>query len=181
LFILKYPRVIWHYAQGMAALSRDKTASAKRHLSAMKSIMQDTTIKHLTIWGINNLSDLCMIASKTLEGEIQASKKNYSKAVSLLREAVACEDVLNYNEPPDWFFSVRHNLGAVLIEAGLYQEAIEVYNEDLKSFPENGWALIGLVNAFEKLGEKDKVNEFKNRFEDAWKYADIKIASSRIL
>ena len=67
------------------------------------------------------------------------------------------------------------------MEAGSYQEATEVYNEDLKSFPENGWALIGLMNAFEKLGDKDKVIEMKNRFEDAWKYADIKIASSRIL
>jgi tetratricopeptide (TPR) repeat protein len=178
---LKYPRVIWHYAQGMAALSQDETASAKRHLRAMKSIMQDTTIKQLTIWGINNLYDLCMIASKTLEGEIQASKKNYYRAVALLGEAVVFEDVLNYNEPPDWFFSVRHNLGAILIEAGSYQEAIEVYNEDLESFPENGWALIGLMNAFEKLGEKDKFNEMKSRFEDAWKYADIKISSSRIL
>ncbi len=178
---LKYPRVIWHYAQGMAALSQDKTVRAKRHLRAMKSIMQDTTIRQLTIWGINNLSDLCLIASKTLEGEIQASKQNYTSAVVLLREAVALEDALNYNEPPDWFFSVRHNLGAVLMEAGNYQEATGVYLEDLKNFPENGWALIGLMNAFEKLGEKDKVNEMKNRFEDAWKYADIKIASSRIL
>ena len=147
----------------------------------MKSIMQDTTIKQLTIWGINNLYDLCLIASKTLEGEIQARKKNYSIAVALLREAVAIEDALNYNEPPDWFFSVRHNLGAVLMEAGNYQEAVEVYNEDLKSFPENGWALIGLMNAFEKLGEANKSNELKSRFDDAWKYADIKIASSRIL
>jgi tetratricopeptide (TPR) repeat protein len=178
---LKYPRVIWHYAQGMAALSQDKTVRANRHLRAMKSIMQDTTIRQLTIWSINNLYDLCLIASKTLEGEIQASKRNYTSAVILLREAVALEDALNYNEPPDWFFSVRHNLGAVLMEAGSYQEAAGVYLEDLKSFPENGWALIGLMNAFEKLGEKDKVNEVKNRFEDAWKYADIKIASSRIL
>ena len=178
---LKYPRVIWHYAQGMKALSQDENASAKRHLRAMKSIMQDTTIKQLTIWNINNLYDLCTIASKTLEGEIQARKKNYSKAVALLKEAVACEDALNYNEPPDWFFSVRHNLGAVLIESGNYREAVDVYNEDLKSFPENGWALMGLMNAFEKLGEKGKVNEFKNRFADAWKYADIKIGSSRIL
>jgi hypothetical protein len=37
------------------------------------------------------------------------------------------------------------------------------------------------MNAYERLGEKDKVIEFKNRFEDAWKYADIKIATSRIL
>jgi hypothetical protein len=46
---------------------------------------------------------------------------------------------------------------------------------------ENGWALKGLMNAYEKLGVKKKYNETKNRFESAWKYADIKINASRIL
>jgi tetratricopeptide (TPR) repeat protein len=178
---LKYPRVIWHYSEGMAALSEDHIARAKKHLSEMKSIMRDTTIKKLTIWNINNLYDLCQIASYTLEGEIHARKKDYSMAISELRKAIAMEDALNYNEPPDWFFSVRHNLGAVLIQAGKYQDAIRVYEEDLKKLPENGWALIGLMNVYEKLGEKNKYTEMKNRFENAWRYADIKIASSRIL
>jgi tetratricopeptide (TPR) repeat protein len=178
---LKYPRVIWNYSKGMAALSEDHIAKAKRHLSEMKSIMQDTSIKKLTIWYINNLYDLCQIASHTLEGEIHARKKDYSMAISELREAIAMEDALNYNEPPDWFFSVRHNLGAVLIQAGNYQDAISVYEEDLQRLPENGWALIGLMDAYNKLGNKTKYLDIKTRFEDAWKYADIKIASSRIL
>jgi tetratricopeptide (TPR) repeat protein len=178
---LKYPRVIWHYAQGMAALSEHKTARAKMHLATMRSIMQDSALKQLTIWGINNLYDICLIASHTLEGEIQASKKNYTKAVTQFREAIAVEDALNYNEPPDWFFSVRHNLGAVLIDAGNYKDAISVYEKDLQTYPENGWALAGLMNTYEKLGEKEKYLEVKSRFEEAWKFADIKIASSRIL
>jgi tetratricopeptide (TPR) repeat protein len=178
---LKYPRVIWHYSQGMAELSQNNIAKAKNHLGEMKSIMQDTSIKKLTIWNINNLYDLCLIASHTLEGEIDARKKNYSRAITELRAAVAIEDALNYNEPPDWFFSVRHNLGAVLIEVGNYQDAIRVYAEDLKTFPENGWALIGMMNAYEKLGEKTKYLEYRNRFSEAWKNADIKITSSRIL
>lgn len=179
--LLKYPRVIWHYSNGMADLSQNKIGKAQKHLREMKFIMQDTTIKKLTIWNINNLYDLCEIASRTLEGEIHAREKDYSRAIAELREATAMEDALNYNEPPDWFFSVRHNLGAVLIQAGKYQDAIRVYEEDLQKLPENGWALIGLMNAYEKLGEKNKYIEMKNRFEDAWKYADIKIASSRIL
>ncbi len=40
---------------------------------------------------------------------------------------------------------------------------------------------MGLMNAYQKLGDKKKYNETKIRFEAAWKYADIKIASSRIL
>ena len=178
---LKYPLVVWHYAQGMAMLSQNNITEAKKHLNMMKKIMLDTKIKDLTIWGINNVYDLCTIAAKTIEGEINAKGKKYDNAISLLKEAVAKEDALNYNEPPDWFFSVRHHLGAVLIDAGQHKAAIKVYEEDLKNFPKNGWALKGLMNAYEKLGNKKKYNETKVLFETAWKYADIIISSSRIL
>ena len=178
---LQYPNVIWHYAQGMAKLSKNKIPEAKEHLREMHTIMADTTIKDLTIWGINSIYDLCIIASKTLDGEINAKEKNYTKAIALLNEAIIKEDALNYDEPPDWFFSIRHHLGAVLIDAGKYQEAIKVYSDDLKTFRENGWALAGLMNAYEKSGDKKKYAETKIRFDQAWKYADIKITSSRIL
>lgn len=178
---LKYPSVIWHYAQGMARLSQNKTGDAKKHLIEMKLIMTDTTIKALTIWGINNVYDLCEIAAKTLDAEINAKENKYDVAISIFKEAVAKEDALNYDEPPDWFFSVRHHLGAVLIDAGKYQEAIKVYDEDLRTYRENGWALTGLMNAYEELGEKVKSEEVKFRFDEAWKHADIKITSSRIL
>jgi len=178
---LKYPLVIWHYAQGMAMLSQNNVAESKKHLDSMKKIMLDTKIKDLTIWDGNSLYDLCTIASKTLDGEINAKEKNYAKAISLLKEAVAKEDALDYNEPPDWFFSVRHHLGAILLDAGKYKEAVKVYENDLKNYPKNGWALRGLMNSYEKLGDKKKYQETKRGFETAWKYADIKINSSRIL
>lgn len=169
------------FAQGMVMLSENKLIEAEKHLDQIKGIIIDTTLKDLTIWGINSLYDLCIIASKTLEGEISAKEKNYPRAISLLKEAVAKEDDLNYDEPPDWFFSVRHHLGAVLIDAGKFTEAIKIYKEDLEIYRENGWALRGLMNAYEKFNDKKKYDEIKSRFEAAWKYADIKINSSRIL
>lgn len=178
---LKYPSVIWHYAQGMARLSQNQLLEAKQQLTEMKNIMTDTRIKDLTIWGINSVFDLCVIAAKTLEAEIYAKEKKFPAAISLLKEAVAQEDALNYNEPPDWFFSVRHHLGAVLLEAGKFKEAVTVYEEDLKIYPENGWALRGMMNAFEKLGDKGRYERTKLRFEKAWKNADVDISSSRIL
>lgn len=177
---LKYPSVIWHYAHGMVMLSQSKTSEAKKHLAQMKAIMADTTLKSLTIWGINSVFDLCLIASKTLEGEINAKEKKYTSAISLLQEATKIEDALNYNEPPDWFFSVRHHLGAVLIEAERFQEAQKVYEKDLKNYPKNGWALKGLMNTYERIGNRVKYNDAKKQFDEAWKYADIKISSSRI-
>jgi tetratricopeptide (TPR) repeat protein len=178
---LKYPSVIWHYAQGMAMLSKNQTVQARKHLASMRKIMTDPKIKDLTIWGINSVFDLCEIASKTLEGEIYAREKKYNQAILLLKEAVAKEDALNYNEPPDWFFSVRHHLGAVLISAGKYKDAVKIYEDDLKNFPNNGWALKGLIIAFEKLDDKKKSKEATIRFNNVWKYADIEITSSRIL
>ncbi|MDQ6473108.1 hypothetical protein RB619_20910 [Flavobacterium sp. LHD-80] len=57
----------------------------------------------------------------------------------------------------------------------------KVYLEDLKIYPNNGLALKGLMNAYEKLGDQKNYNQAKIRFDKAWKYADIKINSSRIL
>jgi len=37
------------------------------------------------------------------------------------------------------------------------------------------------MNAYEKLGDKKKYDETKIRFDETWKYAEIKITSSRIL
>lgn len=178
---LKYPLVVWHYSQGMAMLATSKNVEAKKHLSDIKNILKDTTIKKLTIWGINSVYDLCVIASKTLEGEIYAKEKNYPASISIIKEAIVAEDALNYDEPPDWFFSIRHHLGAILIDAGKFKDAISVYEEDLKTYRENGWALKGLVNAYEKVGDRKKSQEIKKRFEKAWQHADINISSSRIL
>ncbi len=178
---LKYPSVIWHYAQGMASLSDNQIKEANKHLGNIREIVKDTTIRELTIWGINSIYDLCEIAMYVLDGEIHARQKKYDQAVILLEKAVAIEDALNYDEPPDWFFSVRHHLGAVLVEGGKYNKAMDVYTQDLKTYRENGWALRGLMNVYEKTGQQEKFRETQSRFHEAWKHADITISSSRIM
>ena len=172
---LKYPTAIWHYAQGMANLSQGKTTVAKKHLGEMQTLLADSALKTMPSW------KECLIARKTLEGEISAKEKNYPKAILLLKEAATDEDSLNYAEPPEWPFSVRQNLGAVLLESRNYNEAIRIYEEDLKSYPENGWALRGLMNAYDRLGDKNKYERAKSRFKKAWKHADLEISASRIL
>jgi tetratricopeptide (TPR) repeat protein len=178
---LTYPLIVWHYAQGMASLAASNTKNAERNLTAINTLMQDSGLKDLTIWGINSIYNLCEIAAKTLEGEILAKKKKYPEAIAILKEATAMEDALNYDEPPDWFFSVRHHLGAVMIEAGKFSDAEKIYLEDLRVYRENGWALKGLMNSYEGLKDPDKYESAKRRFESAWKHADIRISSSRII
>jgi len=173
---LIYPRAILHYAKGMAFLGKNNMAKAEEEFARLRELAKDSTLRKLTIWDINSMSDIVQIAVHVLAAEIYRNKKEFPKAFDEYNKAVALEDNLNYNEPPDWFFSVRHQLGRALIQAGNYEEAEKVYLQDLKTWKENGWALIGLYEALSKQGKGAAAQRVKNRFDKAWQYADFDIS-----
>lgn len=178
---LVYPVGIWHYARGVAFTAQGKLNEARKELKALNKIRKDERLEGVTVWEINTAIDVLSIASLTLEGEIEGKAKNYSKAISILEAAAALEDRLNYNEPSDWHFPVRHILGAVLLEAGKFDEAEKVYQEDLETFPENGWSLYGLYQSYKKQSKMKQAEATKLRFDKAWKWADIDLEESRVL
>jgi tetratricopeptide (TPR) repeat protein len=178
---LIYPRAVLHYARGMAYLGKNDISKAENEFSELKKISADSSLKEITIWDINSAYELIQIAVNVLSAEIHQRQHQYDKAILLFRNAIALEDNLNYDEPPDWFFSVRHHLGAVLLKAGRYADAEKAYLEDLKTFKENGWSLIGLFKALQKQGKRKEADNVKKRFDQAWQYADIKISSSSSL
>lgn len=175
---LVYPRAIWHYARGMAYLAKKNLSNVEKEWSELKTLAKDTTLQQLTVWEINTTADLVQIALKILAAELAAKQNQLDLSIALLKEAVTLEDGLNYNEPPDWFFSVRHHLGAILLQAGKYAEAEKVYRQDLKTWKKNGWALIGLHNSLVLQKKQAEVPITLAAFDEAWRYADVKIASS---
>jgi tetratricopeptide (TPR) repeat protein len=175
---LVYPNLVWYYARGMAYLGKNDLSNARGELARLNGLAKDSTLQHLTIWNINTTADLAQIASKVLAACIAAKQNNYEQAVTMLEQAVVIEDNLNYNEPPDWFFSVRHYLGAVLLKAGKYTDAEKVYTEDLQTWKKNGWALIGLYHSLMAQGKNRDARVCMSAFNEAWKYADMKIKSS---
>lgn len=177
---LKYPRAVRHYARGMAQLGKKDLAGAKKELASLQGLASDENLQAITIWDLNSVHTLLQIAQRVLEAEIRASEQDFDSSIRLLQEAVAIEDGLNYNEPPDWFFSVRHHLGAVQIEAGLYQDAIQTFKVDLEMLPKNGWALHGLKLAYDKLGAPAEATAIQSRLESAWATADVPLANARI-
>jgi tetratricopeptide (TPR) repeat protein len=174
-FDLKYPKAIRHYAEGIAHLGKGQMDKAKVELKQLELLAQDESLKEITVWNINSLYDLVQISKNVLKAEILAKEGNFDTSIALLKEAVTMEDALNYNEPPDWFFSIRHHLGAIEIEAGKYENAIKTYSEDLKRLPNNGWAQHGLMVAYEKLNDVENLNKTKALFEKSWAYADLQL------
>ncbi len=178
---LIYPRGVWHYARGMAYVGKGKPDRARTELDSLKAIAAKDTLEHITIWDINTTRELMQIAVRVLEAEVDAHKGNFNKSIDLLKNAVEIEDRLNYNEPPDWFFPVRHNLGSVLLEAGRAAEAEKVYRQDLARFPDNGWSLYGLWQSLKEQGKTKEAGRIKKKFEKAWRHADVELKASRML
>jgi tetratricopeptide (TPR) repeat protein len=167
---LLYPTAVWHYARGIAYARGRKLKEANEELRRVRAIAADPRLEAIRIWGLNPTSSLA---------EIAAARKDVKTAVAQLRKAIAIEDSLIYGEPPDWFYPVRHNLGAVLLEAGRRGAAEKVYREDLARFPDNGWSLFGLAQSLRAQGKKEQAAEVQDRFEAAWQHADVEITASR--
>ncbi len=177
---LKYPSAVRSYARGMAFLGLKDVPNARKELQLLERLANDESLKEITIWDINSVDVLLQIAKRVLKAEILASESNYEESIILLKEAVIIEDGLNYNEPPDWFFSVRHHLGAVQVEAEQYEKAIQRFEEDLERLPKNGWALHGLRLAYTRLGDAEKALDIDEKLKVVWATADIELITARI-
>lgn len=170
---LNYPRAIWHYARGLAFAGKSDYKNAGLELNALEKISAKGTLKNYMIWDLNSAQQLVDMAVLVLKGELTARQGKVELAITQFREAVKLEDQLNYNEPPDWFFSNRLRLGSWLIKSGQFAAAEKVYREDLETFPENGWALHGLQKALTGQGKTAAAREAQSRFQKAWQWADI--------
>jgi tetratricopeptide (TPR) repeat protein len=176
---MQFARGIRHFARGMAYRANDDVPAAEQELAALREIAARPELTQLKVFDVNALSSLLEIATKMLEGEIEAAKGNFDQAEKLLRAAADSEDALLYTEPPDWPQPVRHSLGAVLLEAGRPADAEKVYHEDLVRHRGNGWSLFGLMESLraqERMAEAAKVEK---QFRKAWAEADVQLTSSR--
>ena len=176
---LLYPRGVWHFSRGMAYTRTNQLDKVAQELEKLKRIAADSSLMKVTIWDINTTFDLLQIAAALLSGELAAQHRDFATAIKHLQRAVALEDNLTYDEPPPWYTPARHNLGAVLLEAGRAVEAQKVYEADLQKYPENGWALFGLQQSLLAQKKNAEAAAAKKRLDQAWAGADVTLASSR--
>ena len=90
------------------------------------------------------------------------------------------EDGFAYDEPADWFYPMRHYLGAALLDAKKPKDAEAVFREDLRRNPNNGWALYGLAVALTAQGKKDEASAVRKDFDAAWTDADIRLTRAAL-
>jgi tetratricopeptide (TPR) repeat protein len=169
---------IWHYGRALSLIYSDRPDEARRELRPLGEARKAMgKVEHYI--GSAAAETLLTIADEVAQGEFAYSEGKTLEGLAHLERAVRLEDSLRYNEPPNWYFPVRHFLGAMLLDAGRPNEAEVVYAADLRKNPENGYSLYGLKVALEQQGKSADARVVANRFDRAWAGATHKLTSSR--
>jgi len=169
---------IWHYGRALAYVHTNRSSLANQELRALTEARKAMgKVEHYI--GFATSESLMMIAEEIVSGELAYSQGNTLVGLAHLERAVRLEDSLRYNEPPSWYFPVRHFLGAMLLDAGRPNEAEVVYAADLRKNPENGYALYGLRDALTEQGRREDAMNVSNRYDQAWTDATHTLTSSR--
>jgi tetratricopeptide (TPR) repeat protein len=174
-----------HYARAIAAATlRDFVLADEEHRLFRESLKRITPERRF----FNNMAhDVLAVGHKMLEGEVAYHKGHHREAFDHLRESVRLDDNLNYIEPWAWMHPPRHALAALLAEQGHYEEAEQVYRDDLglsgaiqrcAQHPDNVWALHGLVECLRHRGETNELPSLEKKLAKAQSLADVTITSS---
>ena len=165
----QYALGMWHYAQGMAMIHTGNTINAENESAALnKIISKGPTDNNLQKNGI----DLLKIAELILKATIADHRGKEHLTLSYLKTADKIQHDMGYHEPPDWYFPIKEALGDAYLKWNHPKQATEMYLQDLKQYPKNGWALFGLIKSLKQLGKKQEADNVNKKFKQAWQYAD---------
>lgn len=169
-------RAIHSSARAIAYAAKGDTAAARKEQAIF--LKRAELVSKEAYFGNNPAHAILAVATPMVEGEILVREGKLEEGFAALRAAIKAEDVLRYDEPPGWLVPVRHALGASLMQAGRFAEAEQVYREDLKRLPENGWSLRGLAQSLRAQSRESEADEVEARFRKVWAKADMEIPSS---
>jgi tetratricopeptide (TPR) repeat protein len=172
----RYATGSWHWARGLAYAGLGQLGPARTALDSLQAAHASLPPDLMIV--LNNGKQLLRIASGSLAGAIATREKRWDDAVRHLQAAIATEDSLHYDEPPTWYFPVRHQLGATFLAAGRAAEAEAAYRADLARHPGNGWSLFGMSQALRVQNKTAEATEFETRFRKEWARADVTLTAS---
>lgn len=169
-------KVLWLYSRGSALVASGKTAEAEALQKQIAAIESATPAEDIFMPPVENHSrQIFHIANAVLSARIAAAKGDKAHAIEILRDAVANQDQLLYDEPTDWYYPVRETLGGMLLQTGDARGAEEVFRKDLEVTPRNPRSLFGLHEALTRQNRAYEAQWVQQQFESAWQGADMQL------
>lgn len=165
---------IWHYARGVAFAAKGDVAQAQAERRELSEAIQKQSAG--AMFGFSPARTILGLALEIVDARIAAAQGDSKSSINSWRHAVATQDAMAYNEPPDWYYPVRESLGAALALEGQYSEAEAVFREDLRQNPRNPRSLFGLHEALKAQKKDNDAAWVQTEFDQAWKDADTKLS-----
>lgn len=109
---------LYHFARGAALAAKGQVAEAEAELAALKTAAA-TIPRDAMVGPANAAVDVIFVAVNDLTARVAEAKNDVPAAIKAFTEAVAAEDHLGYNEPPDWLLPERERLGCTGCSAAL--------------------------------------------------------------
>jgi tetratricopeptide (TPR) repeat protein len=167
---------MWHFARGVAFAETGKADAAGKELAAMREKIK--AVPADAPWGNSTAQTVLKVAEDLLAGEEALARGNGSAGREHLKKAVAAEDLINYNEPPDWDLPAREWLGRAYLSSQMFAEAEMVYRDELVKHPKNGRAIFGLIEALRMQKKGPDAERYRTIFKQVWSKADTTLAVS---
>jgi tetratricopeptide (TPR) repeat protein len=167
-------RAVWHFMRGIAFAAQKNVAAAERESVALAEIASSEEAKKLSN-PFFPVSDTLAIPNRWLAGKVAGARGDSNKMIEELENAVAAQDAIPYMEPAYWPISTRPALGAALLQSGDAVKAEQVFREDLKHWPRNGWGLLGLEKSLRAQGKEQQAEDVKRQRVTAWSRADVSL------
>lgn len=169
-----YANVLYRFGRGMTFAQQGKLREARHELENLRQLMKDSRLA-VPLAPFSSALEGATVAENLLNGSIILGERKYEEAISVLGKAVRTEENMVYNEPRDWLLNPKHYLGNAYLKAGQWQNAKNVFQNDLKNNDENGWALFGLYQAFTTGNRKSEGERVFTRFKKAFANADTEL------
>jgi tetratricopeptide (TPR) repeat protein len=163
----------WRYARACAFAAKGDVASGEAEVKALAEVRTKVTKDQMI--GLNPAPTVLEVAQFVAAGRVAEAKRNFAGAIGMFTQAVTKQDLLAYDEPPDFHYPVRESLGGLWLRANEAGEAEAVFRKDLVKNRRNGRSLYGLWQSLmmqKKTAEADMV---RLQYEAAWKHADVQL------
>jgi tetratricopeptide (TPR) repeat protein len=184
--ILKLPRsdpafsltnAVWHSFRGMAFANLGKTDAAEKEQKAFRDAVAKLPPKGMYGGTLNTAAAVFKVHDSLLTAAVAKSRHDDKAALDALRQAVAAQDALNYDEPPEWYPPLRPLLGRALLEAKQFAEAEKVFRAALDRDPRYPRALAGLRDSLKAQGRNYEAELVEQQIRDAAKLETLALTA----
>lgn len=149
---LPYLKAMWHYVRGVDAAWAGHTDAARAEAQAILSLGGTAELEKGHGAGAP-VKELFIMADLLVRARIDQAEGNYTEAIEKTKKAAALQSLLQYTEPPLWYYPIEQTVGALHLQAGNAVEAEKAFRSSLIRHPNNAWSLYGMMKAQEAAGD----------------------------